>query len=168
MRLFFAIWPDRPAAAALAELARELAGRTGGKAVPEARIHLTLAFLGDVGEARIEAAVAAAAGLRGASFDLQLDEVGSFRGARVAWAGCARPARELAQLESSLAGALRERGFVLEDRPYVPHLTLVRKIARGVDRQATTPIRWRARELTLVSSALGKGSYTILAEWRLA
>jgi 2'-5' RNA ligase len=167
MRLFFATWPDSTAATALADLAHRLAERTGGKAVPVAKIHLTLAFLGDVDEGRLEAAVSAAAGLRCGSFELLLDEVGSFRGARVAWAGCSQPAQELIELQSRLSEALRAKGFVPEERPFAPHLTLVRKVARPIGRQATPPIRWGARELTLVRSELGKGSYSTLARWDL-
>jgi 2'-5' RNA ligase len=166
-RLFFALWPDAPAAAALATLAKELAARSGGTSVPPAKIHLTLAFLGDVAGDRMEAAMRAPEGARWRGFDMVLDTVGSFRGARVAWAGCRERAAELVELQSGLAGRLAEGGFALDDRPYTPHVTLARKIARPIRPGGTTPIAWHATELALVRSETGKGTYATLASWPL-
>ena len=84
-RLFFAVWPDAAAAARLEALAREVALVTGGRPQPREKIHLTLAFLGEVAEERIGAACAAAPG--GESLAIRLDCVGSFRRARSREAG---------------------------------------------------------------------------------
>jgi 2'-5' RNA ligase len=167
MRLFFALWPDAPAAAALAERARELALRCGGKPVPQDKIHLTLAFLGDLDAGRLPDAMRAPGGLELAGFDMVLDQVGSFRGARVAWAGCRETAHGLADLQSGLVRHLAAAGFPPDERPYAAHVTLARKIALPVARSAMPEIRWRARELALVRSELGKGSYSTLAAWKL-
>ena len=167
MRLFFALWPDAPAAAALAQLARELAAASGGKAVPAAKIHLTLAFLGDVDEQRLALAMQAPSDLACAAFAMQLDEVGSFRGARVAWAGCREPGRGLIELQAGLSRRLAERGFAPDERPYKPHVTLARKIGRPVAPAPIAQIQWRAREIALVRTELGKGTYTTLAGWNL-
>jgi len=148
-------------------MGQALAGRTGGKPVPAGKIHLTLAFLGDVDEARLEPAKLAAAALRESGFEMVLDQAGSFRGARVAWAGCAVVPAGLARLQASLAGALAAQGFVLEDRPFAAHVTLVRKVARPLAPEAAAPIRWRARELSLVRSELGTGRYRPEGAWDL-
>jgi|SRR5687768_9561639 len=167
MRLFFALWPDAPAAAALADAAAELAALAGGKAVPAAKIHLTLAFLGEVGDDRLEAVRSAASRLRCKAFDVALDQAGSFRGARVAWVGSRKPARGLIELQAALAGELAACGFAPDERPYTPHATVARKISRQVERRAIPPIEWRARELSLVRSELRKGSYAAVATWDL-
>jgi len=167
MRVFFALWPDPPATAALAAAAVELAALAGGKAVPAAKIHLTLAFLGDVGEDRLEIARSAASRLRCKAFDVALDQAGSFRGARVAWVGSRKPARGLVELHAALIGELAACGFPPDERPYTPHATVARKIGRPVERRAIAPIEWRARELSLVESDLGRGSYNTLAGWDL-
>ena len=168
MRLFFALWPDPPATAALAAAGAELAMLAGGKAVPAAKIHLTLAFLGDVGDDRLEAIRSAASRLRCKAFDVALDQVGSFRGARVAWVGSHKPARGMIGLHGTLVSELAACGFAPDERPYTPHATVARKISRQVERRAIPPIEWRARELLLVRSILGKGSYETLAGWPLA
>src|SRR5260221_189689 len=109
-RLFFAVWPDGETAKRLAGLARELAETAGGKPVPVAKIHLTIAFLGSVAADRAASAREAGAAVRAAPFDLDLDRLGSFRGARVAWAGCEGAPHGLARLHESLGSSLRDRG----------------------------------------------------------
>lgn len=167
-RLFFALWPDAGAAKALSGLAQELAALSGGKPVPPAKIHLTIAFLGDVPDDRIAQAMQAAAGRRWPGFAMELDTIGSFKGARVAWAGCRKPAPRLIELQSGLARDLAMLGFAPDDRPYSPHVTLARKISRPLAPAATKPIGWPATQLALVRSELGRGDYTTLAAWPLS
>jgi 2'-5' RNA ligase len=164
MRLFFAVWPDAEAAQSLAAVSRTLADLGAGKPVAAAKIHLTLAFLG---ETDAERAIEAAASIRGRAFDMVLDNVGSFRSARVAWAGCGRTPPELGALQETLDRELRRRAFALEARPFVPHVTLARRIARNVPRAPMAPIAWRARELTLVRSETGTGRYAVVERWPL-
>ena len=70
-RLFFALWPDEPARGRLAPLAAEVAAQASGKPVPIAKLHLTLAFLGEVDAARIDRAVEAARGVHFAPSDTE-------------------------------------------------------------------------------------------------
>jgi len=161
-RLFFALWPDAGARARLAPLGSELAAAASGKPVPIAKVHLTLAFLGEVEQARIAVAVEAAHAVRWKRFGFALDRVGSFRGARVAWAGCERVPEPLAALASGLAAGLAEAGFALEDRPYAPHATLARRIARAVAADAIEPIPWAVDGFSLVRSETGTGRYAVL------
>jgi 2'-5' RNA ligase len=93
--------------------------------------------------------------------------VGAFRGARVAWAGIAAPPAARIDLQSRLATQLRAGGFELEDRVFVPHLTLARHIAAPLPRQAIAPIGWQVREVALMRSEAGTGRYTRLEAWEL-
>ena len=167
MRLFFALWPDEPAAQKLAALGAELAVLAGGKPVPRQKIHLTLAFLGDVEQSALATAMQAADAFGAAPFGVALDQVGSFRGARVAWAGCGEPSPGLVGLQTGLAHRLHALGFALDERPYTAHVTLARKVRIAVGRRPIEPISWQAAEFALVCSELGKGSYTTLAGWKL-
>ncbi len=166
-RLFFALWPDADARDRLARLAVEIAATGEGKPVAAGKIHLTLAFLGSVDEERIEAAAGAASGLRADPFALQVDRTGAFRAARVAWAGMSRPPPGLLALQVDLARRLRARGFELEAREFAPHLTLVRKVGKGMAPSSIEAIRWEARDVALVRSGEGTGRYTTLASWPL-
>jgi 2'-5' RNA ligase len=166
-RLFFAIWPDADAAGRLGTLAREIAVAAEGRPVPEAKVHLTLAFLGALDADGGALAREAGAAVKAAAFDLALDRVGSFRGARVAWAGCGAVPPGLARLHAALAQELRGRDFELEERDFTPHVTLARKIRRAVERRATEAIAWRADALTLVRTEPGTGGYRVVERWNL-
>ena len=167
-RLFFALWPDETAAARLAAAGVELAARIGGKPVPAEKIHLTLAFLGEIAPDRIEAGLAAACEVRAAPFAMRLDRLGAFRGARVAWAGTKTPPAQLVELQADLAGKLAAAGFVLEERAFTPHLTLVRKVAAALPPETMPAVGWAARDFRLVRSEAGTGRYTELESWPLA
>jgi len=161
-RLFFAVWPDAGSAARLAALAEEAAIVSGGRPVPAAKIHLTLAFLGETAPERAAAAIEAARGVRFAPFGLALDCVGSFRAARVAWAGSLAPQPGLAALQAGLAARLRAAGFALEERPFAVHATLARRAMRAVPRARIEPIAWTVDALTLVRSETGTGRYEVV------
>jgi 2'-5' RNA ligase len=166
-RLFLAAWPDSRSAAALTALAGRLAAEAGGKAMPEAKIHLTLAFLGAIDDAKRAAAIDAARTIAGTAFELAVDQAGSFRRARVAWAGISRPPPALLLLQSRLEAALRGRGIELDDRPFAPHMTLVRNTVRAIPVAPIAPIAWRVDAFTLVRSETGTGTYIVEERWAL-
>jgi 2'-5' RNA ligase len=165
-RLFFAVWPDAAAAAALAVLARQLAGVCGGRPVPAEKLHITLAFLGEV-DADRTADLLGCAAARARPFRVELDRVGAFRRAGVAWAGPSMPAPELVALQEALAACLGAKGFALEEREFNPHLTLVRRIERKTPVASISPIAWNADAFTLVRSETGIGRYTVVERWPL-
>ena len=165
MRLFFALWPDAAAAGALERLAGEVVAVAGGRAMPKAKIHLTLAFLGEVAQPAHAHDVAEA--IRTKPFVVRLDCVGSFRRARVSWAGMLAPDPELMRLQAKLEEGLRARGYPLEERPFAAHVTLARKADKALPTAAIAPIEWRARELTLVRSMPGTGDYVVTKGWKL-
>jgi RNA 2',3'-cyclic 3'-phosphodiesterase len=166
-RLFFAVWPDEDAARALAALALRLADASGGRPVPLEKVHMTLAFLGEVPDEARTAARRAASRIRARAFTVALDHVGAFRRAGVAWAGSSVPPPALLSLQRRLDDRLRDCGFTLEERPFTPHVTLARRTRRAVARAAIEPIPWRARELTLVRTEAGTGGYAVEERWAL-
>jgi RNA 2',3'-cyclic 3'-phosphodiesterase len=166
-RLFYALWPDRQAREALAAHGARLARGAGGRAVPAANLHLTLVFLGEVEPARVASLHRAAGEVESPGFELALDEVGSFRGSGVAWAGCRVAPPALLALQAALAERLRLQGFTPEARPFAPHLTLVRRIAAPVAREAIAPVSWRVKGFALVESDRARGGYANVADWPL-
>ena len=165
-RLFFAVWPEPAAARELARVGQALAELAGGKPVPAEKIHITLAFLGSLGAEETGAAVLAAAGIEGAPIRMDVDQVGSFRRARVGWAAPSRPGADLTALQAALAGELQRRGFRLEDREFRPHATLVRKLAKAIPAAPIEAVEWRSRAFTLVEST-GGGRYEVRESWGL-
>ena len=164
-RLFFALWPDALARDRLGALALDVAQASRGKPVPAANLHLTIAFLGEVNDARVDLLSGIAAGIEAPAFRMELDRVGSFARARVAWAGCARPDPRLMDLQAAIATGLDRQGFTLEDRPFAPHLTLARKAIVALPPRRIEPIGWQVGEFALVSSRAGR--YETEASWRL-
>jgi 2'-5' RNA ligase len=168
-RFFFALWPDAPAQALLAGLAREVALESGGRPTLANLIHLTLAFVGDQPAIRVDSLRRLAGVIRVRSFVLALDKVGGFERTGIAWLGSSAPQAELAELHDDLAAGLRSRGFPVDERPYAPHLTLARRSATVIDRRLPQPIRWRVTSFTLVASELANSgpAYRTIAEWPL-
>jgi 2'-5' RNA ligase len=102
--------------------------------VDEARLHLTLKFLGEQPEASVEPLRDAMASVAGQhrSFRMSVREIGAFpnfRRARVVWMGVDREPR-LEFLHHDVELACEKLGFELEGRPFRPHLTLARVKSR--------------------------------------
>ena len=98
--------------------------------VNESRLHLTLKFLGEVGEERLDELVAATTGVAGQHRELlmALGGIGAFpnfRRARVVWMGIEQEAR-LELLHHDIELACESLGFEVEGRAFRPHLTLAR------------------------------------------
>lgn len=162
-RHFFALWPSECAAENLEALGRDLAGEFGGRPTARHKIHVTLAFLGEIEPGAVARACELAAGIRMTAFELVLDQAGWFRGPRVGWAGCSAVPAALENLAQTLSNTLGAAGIAVDDRPYVPHATLVRKVARAIDIRGVQPIGWRAQSFALVAS--DGGNYRISGRW---
>lgn len=169
-RVFFALWPDAPLRAALADLALEVARESGGRPTARNLLHLTLAFLGDQPAGRVETLRGVGAGIRARAFALTFDTIGGFRRTGIAWLGAAAPQPELEALQGELAAALRASGFVLDARAYAPHLTLARRCVVAPEHRLPQPLCWRVSSFVLVESEPGRGGpeYRTLADWPLA
>lgn len=164
-RLFFAVWPDAPAAQALHETAREAQRTCGGRLMRRETLHLTLAFLGEIPAARLVDATAVAADIRFDAFTLTLDRLDYWKHNRILWAG--GESAPLAALANRLGDGLRAAGFRLEARPFVAHLTLLRDARCESVPPLAASIAWPVSEFTLVESVLtDKGSrYEIVGRW---
>ena len=167
-RLFFALEPSEDALRALADCAARVARETGGRPMPADKIHLTLAFLGEVPEVRIPEAEGAAEASGGPPFTLVLDRLGAFRRAGIAWAGASQPDPALLRLQGTLAAHLGARGFTLEPRPFSPHVTLARKVDKTLRDLPFEAVAWRVTDFALVRSNLVSGKYETLRRWALA
>ncbi len=136
-------------------------------------VHLTLRFLGDVEEARAEAAADALrlAGEGASAFEVPLERFGVFphlKRPNALWVGPEETPAPLAEFEARLSRRLAEAGFPAEDRPFRPHMTLARRRSRdrplpGLEgeleiaerRWLASPPVCRAREAVLFRSELG-------------
>lgn len=152
LRLFIALPLDLPVA--VLELSRRLAGVGGLKVVRPENMHLTLHFLGDTPEDKLELLKYAIEATiedwnrkhNNGPLELELKGLGAFppRGPpRVVWVGLGgRQVPLLEELASIMDDWLYESGLGRADRPFKPHLTL----ARVRDKRATGPVRQLLRE----------------------
>ncbi len=173
-RLFLALWPDAALREAIVAVTRDYLPIHAGRRVAPAKLHLTLAFLGSVDagqQACVEAAAAAVADSKPASFVLQLDRIGFWRRPQVLWLGASQTPPALSELVARLNAALPACGYQPESRPYAAHMTLMRKLRRGPPAsRLSVPVDWPVHDFALVASrTLPEGaSYTVLTRWPLA
>lgn len=167
-RLFFALWPPRDVADAIAAGARESEVR--GRLVPPGKLHLTLAFLGDVPTDRIDALLAAGDDIRAADFDLCLSRLGHFHGPRVAWVGPKATPEPLVTLAAGVREAAAAAGIGRDTRGFRAHVTVARRADPPRRVRLSEPVTWRpdAFELTESARVAGKAVYRPLRRWPLA
>lgn len=172
IRVFFALWPDADVAARLHAIALQRHAVLGGRVMREDSLHATLVFIGDVSPQCLPALQSAAAETQAHEFSMTLDESGCWRHNHIAYLGMRQIPESLRGLQSSLAEKLRKAGFILETRPFSPHVTLLRKAEcadSGKENPAAEPVAWTVRDFVLVKSSVGaNGSrYEQIGRWRL-
>jgi 2'-5' RNA ligase len=168
-RLFFACVLPREIGAPLLERAASVAAGHGRPTRIE-DLHLTLAFLGALPRERIDAAKRVGESLAGApGFALKLDCLGAFARSGVIWASSSEPEAGLFTLQAGLASALVREGFAIDEAPYRPHVTLLRRAKLPGTFPELAPLDWRVSGFALFESrpAVSGPRYSPLGEWRL-
>lgn len=161
MRCFVALWPDDAARERLTAVAREQQRRfPRARAMCAENLHLTLAFIGELDEARAAVVAAALDALPFEDFTWTLDAVGAFDRARVLWAAGA-DCEPLSRLAQRVRSVLDELHVPYDRKPFVAHVTLLRGLTRGDARHAAAaivpPVSWRADRPRLVCSVHREG-----------
>lgn len=162
MRAFVALELPEAFADEVAGLARQLATVCEGRFVSPEPHHLTLAFLGEVGEAETRLAMAAmddaCAGM--GPIPLAARGLGTFGRLRDAtlWLGI-EPSDELTSLAARLREGLAARGLAFDDKPFLAHVTLARRVRmpRGALPDLAFPLPDEATRVTLFRSYLEPG-----------
>lgn len=165
LRLFFALPCPLEQAAAICSWRDQQT--LGGRPVPQANLHLTLAFLGAQPAARLDALRHLAAGVTSDSFELTLNRLITLGKGFVCLAPTETPPA-LLHLAGSLAERLSALGIVLDSRPYLPHLTLARQAPTQAQGAAAT-FSWRAERFVLYQSKNTEDGvrYQELGSWPL-
>ena len=168
-RLFFAIWPDESARSAFAHATRKAVRASGGRPIPVANLHSTLAFLGQVSTERLPHVTAAAEALDCPSFELIFDRLEHWPRPAILCAVCSRPPPAAGELAAALWKLLAKQGFTPDPKPYWPHVTLARKVEKPHAVGALHPVAWPVDGIALVESVTAsEGSqYTVIERWPL-
>jgi len=163
-RLFFALWPPASIRRQIAG-ERDAIGPVSRQRVPAHNYHLTLLFLGDQDADQLGNIQSLGDALVGESFELALDRWGFFDQARVAWLG-ARAPKACLELADALKSGAEALGLEFPTRPFVPHLTVFRRVAPPFSPCRIEPIGWFVRDFSLIES-IPHQPYQVLRSWHL-
>lgn len=141
MRLFIAIDLSEEAKEAVEKVKEELKGIKGVKPVAKDNLHLTLKFLGEVHDSKIDEIINALSQVKFYSFKLSINKTGAFPNEKkisVLWVG-AEPADPLIALKKEIDKALP--GFK-DDHQFKSHITFARikYIANDSDKKKITDV----------------------------
>lgn len=154
MRTFIAVEPSKTLRSGISRLRRDV---PGVKWVPSEQIHLTLNFLGGVDDGMLTVIAGELRRVRFKSFSLTIGSCGFFPNERrpnVFWLGLGR-SEPLTSLKADIDARLqRVSNNFLDDKPFVPHLTLARLKRR-------TPKRSVKQVASLFPSELEATTFTI-------
>jgi 2'-5' RNA ligase len=127
VRCFFAIEPDSQHKLAIAHW-RDKSFPAFEHPVSAANFHLTLVFLGQLSPAQIECLSAQVDDLTlPGRFSLDLNLLGYWPKPKALWLGLQHTPSPMDKLVVALSACAQTCKIPLQKRPYVPHLTLVRK-----------------------------------------
>ena len=170
MRLFVALRLSGEANSALLRAQKALGKQGAGRFTYPENFHLTIVFIGET--QRINDAAAALSEISLPPFSLCVKKAGSF--GDIYWAG-AELTPPLQNLYQQVTKALYSNGFILEDCPYRPHLTLARqfkprdKLDLSAVEKALGEVRCEIHEVYLMESTRinGKLVYRPIASKKL-
>lgn len=167
--LFFALWPNDATRSYLGRLAHSVVERKRGREVPHPNLHMTLLYLGPVEVDRQEEIISQVPPFDLPPFSLQIDKAGFWRKSGVIWLGMSDSPDGLMSLVVSITEVMHRAGFDLDERPFRPHVTLMRKATRGLGRVEIEPLEWRVDAFSLMESRPVPGgiSYRELKSWSL-
>ena len=164
-RLFFALWPDHKTRLRCWEISRHLP-KTGLRLVGPENLHITLVFVG-AADSRIEASlIEAADSITPSKIAINFNQISYWRKPGILCLTGQALDLKLQTLVSSLTKICETQGIMVDQRPYVPHVTLARK-AKAASTFEFEPFIWRAENFCLVQSNSGiNGSeYQVIREW---
>lgn len=166
LRLFFALACPSDLADAICNWRDSQ--EVGGRPVAQANLHLTLAFLGNQSPAAVDGLKELAADVRVDAFTLRLDQLRMI-GRDFACLIPSQSPSPLNQLVELLHAGLSTHGIVLDARPFLPHVTLSRRV-EALPNLQPRPFQWSVNRFGLYRSDNTPGGvhYSELASWSLA
>ncbi len=169
-RVFFALWPSAEAAGQIARCAHQAHVVCGGRMMRTESLHMTLAFLGNTPQDKLEQLIKAAPAWSIPVGAVDLCHFGRFYGPRVVWLGPSIDDSERIQwLDDAYAilwDHLEALGWQRPASVFRPHVSLLRKAGAGD--LATLPqpkLHWTPAQCVLVASRPSQNGshYEVLA-----
>ena len=134
------------------------------------KLHVTVAFLGEVADDRYASLLEIGGSIGGAGFELAFDRVAYWRRSGIVYASPSHIPERLSDLARVLTQRLAAARLRIEARPFVPHVTLLRDARRAPRATGFEPVRWRIEALSLIETLRedGKPAYRVRESWTLA
>lgn len=163
-RLFFALWPEQTARQQCSAIIAKLKG--AGKPVTATNLHVTLLFLGHITSEQQAAVTQDAARIPASLTSLTFDRLSFWRKPAVQCLTANSVDRNVTLLNENLTAIAKRHGIAVDDRPFTPHVTLMKKSRSPID-ITFNPIIWQSKGFCLVESCPGIDvvNYRILKRW---
>ncbi len=148
-RYFFALWPDVIVRKKI--LAFRSACVPDGKLVAAKNLHITILFLGHLNINQLQKVISEANKINLPGFHIQLNHSGHFTKSKVSWLGLKTIPDTLLELHQAVSVCAQSSRIALDNRPYIPHLTLAKKSILA-EKQTIRPIDWNIDHFVLLES----------------
>lgn len=128
-RIFIGLWPKEKTKKALMPLSRAALQHCGGRALKAEHWHITLAFLGQMPSERLEQLCVQAKQWKIPVSPFLIDQYGAFKHSEIVWAGSTKidSLKTMKDSYGVLWKKLQPLGFKPENRPFTPHVSLLRQ-----------------------------------------
>jgi len=168
-RLFFAVVPAKEQRQKLFQLAKSFRIDSGEKVTAVDMMHMTLRYIGPVDQATRQCLIKEASQIQVSSFKLGLNITDYWKKPQVTWVGADQLDDNLVQLVNALENLCQECGVTAETRPYVPHITLLRKSTRHTTGSLSKEIICPVEHFVLIESTSTSDGvkYQIVDDWLL-
>lgn len=158
MRVFIGIKPDKPALMNLQKTIKTLQEQgVRGNYTDINNIHLTLVFVGEIGDDKTIKIVMEETVQEG--FFLKISKIKRFKDMLILKI---EKTEELQKLQEGLVRELFEKGFNIEKRDFYPHITLVREANKNLEWDLDICSEVRSYELFSSERINGKIKYTVI------
>lgn len=161
VRLFTALWPDERLRARLGSERDAWRWPALARPVDDARLHMTLHFIGAYPRARLAVLESALGALARPMVTMRSLGPEVWPGGIAVLRFSAEPA--LAALHAAIGAVLQGFGVALDARPFAPHVTLARRARGAKPPEERVDLEWQASGFALVESLRGAhASYRVL------
>ena len=169
-RVFFALWPDDRTRETIDNFTREAVEQCGGTPISAENFHMTLRFVGQADAGAMSRMRKAAERVRTEPLRFTLDQLGFWEEPKVFWLGCRKAPDPLLRLVVNLNTEMGSEGFLVETRPFKPHVTLARNARQAPQSELYDKVEWSSDKFVLVGSRTDEhgATYTVLDEWPLS
>ena len=153
VRLFFALWPDQTVRHRIASnLEYQDIDFNQCRLVSSNNLHMTLHFIGNTSLDEMACLERQASAVSAEPFNLMIDNSGYFKKPKVIWFACRQAPQALYDLHQALGRQISQCAFEPEQRPYSPHITVVRKINTEPPAVPLQPVPWKVDRFVLIES----------------